>query len=244
MNLIKDIIKKDIQISLENKRFIDVSYKADKLVYALYMITNLFPDSEPIKDKIRNKSLEFLSFIFLISDKNNFAIKNKIVLKVAEIDSLLNLSFKTQLLSEMNYSVMKTAFENFLDLLSDVCDENKLFAQNFLNDFKGHSKGQDNYKRQDTEVTLKSQPEKNKNVFVEKNILKVLKDKPKASEGSERRYAILNFIKDKKEVGIKDIASVIKDTSEKTIQRELTAMVAEGVLKKEGERRWSRYSLS
>jgi len=31
--------------------------------------------------------------------------------------------------------------------------------------------------------------------------------------------------------------------SEKTIQRELQALVATGAVKKEGERRWTRYSL-
>jgi len=43
---------------------------------------------------------------------------------------------------------------------------------------------------------------------------------------------------------IKDFTKNIKDCSEKTIQRELLAMVAKGVLKKEGERRWSKYFLS
>ena len=58
-----------------------------------------------------------------------------------------------------------------------------------------------------------------------------------------RRSAILSVIKDKKEVNIKDIVSLVKDCSEKTIQRELIALLSEGVLKKVGEKRWSRYSL-
>jgi len=42
---------------------------------------------------------------------------------------------------------------------------------------------------------------------------------------------------------VKDFAKVITDISEKTIQRELLDLVQRGVIKKEGERRWSRYSL-
>ena len=59
-----------------------------------------------------------------------------------------------------------------------------------------------------------------------------------------RQGIILDIIKSKKEVMIKDISSHIKDCSEKTIQRELLAMVDAGVLKKLGEKRWSKYSLA
>ena len=60
---------------------------------------------------------------------------------------------------------------------------------------------------------------------------------------NNRRANILDIIKIKKKVTIKDISSLIKDCSEKTIQRELVALLKEGVLRKEGERRWSTYSL-
>ena len=40
-----------------------------------------------------------------------------------------------------------------------------------------------------------------------------------------------------------DIAQTIRDCSEKTIQRELIALIQGGIVKKTGERRWSKYSL-
>ncbi|MEK6878241.1 MAG: hypothetical protein AABY22_01465 [Nanoarchaeota archaeon] len=52
-----------------------------------------------------------------------------------------------------------------------------------------------------------------------------------------------SLIKRKKEIMIKDVVGLINDCSEKTIQRELLTLVDEGILKKEGERRWTRYSL-
>jgi hypothetical protein len=58
-----------------------------------------------------------------------------------------------------------------------------------------------------------------------------------------RQEIILNFIKKKNIVNIKDLFGVINNCSSKTIQRELLDMVKKNVLKKEGERRWSRYSL-
>ncbi|HET8574683.1 MAG TPA: hypothetical protein VFM02_00735 [Candidatus Paceibacterota bacterium] len=64
-----------------------------------------------------------------------------------------------------------------------------------------------------------------------------------SKEISPRREAIVNFIKKEGDVSVKDVSKVIRGLSEKTLQRELTALVSDGVLKKEGERRWSRYSL-
>jgi len=58
---------------------------------------------------------------------------------------------------------------------------------------------------------------------------------------SKRQDAILSFINERKSVGIKDIAALFSDTSEKTIQRELATLVATGKVSKRGEKRWSIY---
>lgn len=59
----------------------------------------------------------------------------------------------------------------------------------------------------------------------------------------DRREYILSVIRDKKSASIKDISTLIRDVSEKTIQRELASLVTAGVVSKHGERRWSTYSL-
>lgn len=59
----------------------------------------------------------------------------------------------------------------------------------------------------------------------------------------DRRKIILALIKQKPAITVSDIAKSIPSISEKTIQRELLAMVAENVLIKRGERRWSTYAL-
>lgn len=60
----------------------------------------------------------------------------------------------------------------------------------------------------------------------------------------DRRATILGIMQKKDKVTIRDVSHVIKDCSDKTIQRELLALVKQGVLVKEGERRWSTYSLA
>jgi hypothetical protein len=61
---------------------------------------------------------------------------------------------------------------------------------------------------------------------------------------NERQQVILGIIKEIGESSIKDISDNIKDCSEKTIQRELNTLIYDGVLKKIGERRWSKYVLA
>jgi hypothetical protein len=68
-----------------------------------------------------------------------------------------------------------------------------------------------------------------------------MSDKMSDKQPSERMSLILDFIKKNKRSSIKDIAVVVKGCSEKTIQRELMELIRLGLVRKEGERRWSVY---
>jgi len=56
-----------------------------------------------------------------------------------------------------------------------------------------------------------------------------------------RRKVLMDLLNKKDRISIKDAASAIDGCSEKTIQRELLALVRDGLAIKEGERRWSSY---
>lgn len=57
----------------------------------------------------------------------------------------------------------------------------------------------------------------------------------------DRQSKIVDFIKKNGPSSIKDLAAVVRGCSEKTIQRELTDLIDHGLLRREGERRWSKY---
>jgi predicted HTH transcriptional regulator len=81
-------------------------------------------------------------------------------------------------------------------------------------------------------------------VKIQQEKKKVVKRQIVSSNGggqSDRKRTILNLVDSKGKISIKDATSMIPGVSEKTIQRELLAMVKEGLLLKEGERRWSTY---
>ncbi|MEX0933630.1 MAG: hypothetical protein WDZ74_02635 [Candidatus Paceibacterota bacterium] len=58
---------------------------------------------------------------------------------------------------------------------------------------------------------------------------------------TNRKDIILQLVKDRKEITVKDAAREIQEFSEKTLQRELVSLVNEGVLERVGSRRWSKY---
>lgn len=61
---------------------------------------------------------------------------------------------------------------------------------------------------------------------------------------TDRSERIKTVLSAKPEATIKDIAEVITDVSEKTIQRELNSLIEKGQVIRQGERRWSKYSLA
>lgn len=63
------------------------------------------------------------------------------------------------------------------------------------------------------------------------------------SQLTDRAERIKTVLEAKPQATIKDIAEVITDVSEKTIQRELNSLIDKGQVFREGERRWSRYSV-
>lgn len=58
-----------------------------------------------------------------------------------------------------------------------------------------------------------------------------------------RQQHIIDFIKGHPASTISDIIAVVTGYSEKTVQRELINLIGQNVLRREGERRWSRYSV-
>ncbi len=73
--------------------------------------------------------------------------------------------------------------------------------------------------------------------------VKPVQNTPAPESKDDREKRILEVIRDKGIVSIKDISSVVFDVSEKTIQRTLQLLIDKGQIKKEGERRWAKYQL-
>ncbi len=238
----------------KDQSFVFVYKKTEKLATALYMVTNLFGDNEPMKWTLRTKVSNLLSFIIGFKDileSREYEFSNDVKTKVLEVVSLLEVASRSGLVSPMNFSILKGEFMNLVSSLGALRKEQQegtqfAFSKTFFevprnpqNPTVSSSNTHDTFDRSEYKTEYKVQQY-------------TIKDKmslnEEASEGNgfkktNRQSIIVNLLKKKKDLTIKDIAQVIRDCSEKTIQRELIALIDAGVLKKIGERRWSRYSL-
>lgn len=224
----------------DDSAFVFVYKKTEKLATAVYLVTNLFSDNEPLKWSLRKKVSELLTLSLSYKDifseaQNNFVYDAKT--RVLELISLLEISHKAGFVSEMNFLVLK---QEFLALISDIDTTHSSSSQEIIpKNFFEVSK--DTPKPAISAVQSRSAGDRNPGI--------VLKNKDftldtHTVKRSNRQNTILNLLKRKSNLTIKDMSEVIKDCSEKTIQRELNAFIASGVLKRVGERRWSRYSLA
>ncbi len=200
--------------------------KTEKIVSAIHLVSNFLSDKEPIKWDLRSKSLELLTQVISGSEEG----MNTSLVKVI---SLLEISFTTGLVSEMNYKILINELESV--------------AQEMRKDSLTQTIGQmmmNQVVLRDNDIVSHNQS-KGQLIMSDSVSIKKVKDNSngQVNKTHNRQDIILGLLKKNKELGIKDFVSKISDCSEKTIQRELAALVAKGTLKKEGEKRWSRYSL-
>ena len=64
------------------------------------------------------------------------------------------------------------------------------------------------------------------------------------SDLSDRTTRIKTVLDAKPEATIKDLSEIITDVSTKTIQRDLNSLIESGQVIRQGERRWSKYSIN
>jgi hypothetical protein len=162
-----------------------------------------------------------------------------------ETISLLNVARISNLISDMNHALLVKEIDNIVSLLSDRLVQNaenagyvlseaffktpSLFASGLRTEVGSRSQNDKGQKGPERESRRGSDGFKGHEDMLEKK--------------NQRQENIVGLLKGQSNLTIKDFSRVIKDCSEKTIQRELLELVARGVIKKEGERRWSRYSL-
>lgn len=234
----------------KNEAFVLAFKKTEKLASAVYMVTSLFSENEPMKWNLRKKVSEFLSFTLSYKDTTESSHADfvyKVKTDVLEIVSLLEISSRGGLVSAMNLSILKQEFMNLAEGFVSAENTSKdVFGQTIPKNFFNVSESNRPLKQvgQSRDISADSY----RVAHYASSSTDVIKDKaPKADKEdlkrSNRQNVILTMIKKKGEITIKDVSQIVKDCSEKTIQRELIAFITAGVLKKTGERRWSKYSL-
>jgi len=215
--------------------------RAERLSVAAHLITNFIPEHEPVRTQIRGKSLTLLENVLELREGFRTVGPERVNLVIAELlelTTLFEIANSAGYLSQMNVSVLQRACADLAHYLRQHEDSSESESLSLRENYFATSVSKKTPVRQDS---IKDAGDSIRQRF--------LKDKTKgqiqrATPGKKTRHdAVLTFVQEKGRVSIKDVAEAVPGYSEKTIQRELLALVARGLVRKEGERRWSTYVL-
>ena len=220
--------------------------KTEKLVTALYMITDCMDTDDALKVKLRELGVELLSDMYKLSnlsplDKHNHISSS--LSHIYEVLSFIEIAYTIGFISEMNTAILKKEFMILIGELENHQKKDKHFT--FVLDDKMFSIRQDLVENIKDKRTLSNSVSfiNNKSPLQTFKSNKLNSLTTSLTNKKDRTEKILNLIKEKKDISIKDISSSFINCSEKTVQRELNSLVSSGQIKKIGAKRWSRYQL-
>jgi hypothetical protein len=222
----------------------DIQKKTEKIASAAYLVTGYFDDKEPLKWKLRTLSSELVSKSLYQKDISNI---------LREVLSLFTVAKNAGLVTEMNHGIISRELEKLLE--ADASDS---VAALF------YPVGQ-TVESEPARISEANEPRETAQTIKDRSYPALIAERPMpraerreeepkeknlkefgavAIKKNSRQSVIIGLLKRKKEIMIRDVSPLIEGVSEKTIQRELLTMVSQGILKKMGEKRWSRYTLA
>ncbi len=243
---------------IKDKQVSFVIRKSERIVYGIYMLSRFIPQEESLSSDLKKTSHHLLETVskFVSTTGITESEIDRTHAHLQYLSSLLSLAFISGYVSSSNIEIIKSEI-NYLH--KHVEELSTRFASetgqlHFKSDLfvVGQSRAS---KHPDDKMSFvkdtPSQVDQNMSFNKSKPHIKtqttsLVKPKPTPSinAGKDTRESrVLDVIRDKRTVSIKDISSVIFDVSEKTIQRTLQLMIDKGQIKKEGERRWAKYQL-
>ena len=235
-SIFNTIFEKDI-------RRVFIYKKAERLAKALHLIAPAFAESVSLKNRIDAIAIGLIDAAVLAPSVARMALSRELL----ALSSVLSIARTGGLLSVMNTELISREAHILLQEVA-VYEEPRLF----LDDAPTLSSIAKNAQKKDAEQsapgtrvgqTQSRHMMRGAQAVSYKGHSKDIKDKVHAPI-KDRQEAVLSVIRNKGKASIKDISTMIRGVSEKTIQRELGALIESGLVMKQGERRWSVYSLA
>lgn len=229
----------------------ELQRKLFELTLAVYRVTDFFPQGEALRKHLREKANE----IFGLASEYGYSpdSEREAVMVLAKIESIRgyigiarSLRFVRPInltVLEREYDVLAGFFVGELNMLKQEADEAIARAEKSevlptWHDFAGkpHQKSERDKKSDKVIHPMSNMSDKTKDVKT--------KADEDAGEITKRQKKILEYIRKVAQAKISDFYVFFTDISSKTIQRDLQDLVGKNILKKEGNKRWTVYSLN
>lgn len=228
--------------------------KSERLAKAIHLVAPAFREAPSLRDRIDKVAVSLVDASITPTAKARETLSRELL----ALSSILSIARTGEMLSEMNAEIISKEAQ---DLLLEIAsyEEPRVFLDNVpsLAELSREAeKAQANAKTDESNKWLNrglvsKSLTRSPSSFVKKTGVSS-KRNPKGHKGqvkdtvekTSRRDAIVSVVRAKGSAYIKDVSTVIRNVSEKTVQRELASLVNDGVLVRTGSRRWTSYSLA
>ncbi|HRH24536.1 MAG TPA: hypothetical protein PK109_03025 [Candidatus Paceibacterota bacterium] len=229
--IFSNVFEKDI-------RRVYIYKKSERIAKAIHMISPAFKDSKALRDRVQRVSIEIIDASILPPAES----KDILARELLTLGSVLRMARAAGILSPMNADIIMREAHNLLQEVSSY--EEPKVALDEVPTLAALAKSVPSR----AEVSpMPIRPMRTSGTNTAPVSYKGQADKGHNGDKKDkngRRDAILSILKSKGPSYIKDLSILIREVSEKTIQRELQALVAEGKVTRTGERRWTTYTLA
>ena len=228
-SIFNNIFEKDI-------RRVFIYKKAERLAKALHLIAPAFSESVSLRNRIDAIAIGLVDAAVLPPGIARMALSRELL----SLSSMLSIARTGGLLSVMNAELIAREAHVLLQEVA-VYEEPRLFLEDAPT-LSGIAKSALKREPAASAIAPKRTASVPRTTQAHKGHTKDSSSAP--AHIKDRQEAVLSVIRTKGSVSIKDISTLIRGVSEKTIQRELSALVESGTVVKRGQRRWSTYSLA
>lgn len=229
-SIFTNVFEKDI-------RRVFIYKKAERLAKAIHLITPAFTESVSLRNRIDAIAVGLIDAAILSRGAARSALSRELL----ALSSVLSIARTSGVLSPMNAELIAREAHMLLHEVA-AYEEPRLSLEEAptLSDIAKNALSRVAPK------ALNPAPERQSPQLASPFRKGHIKDMEHISDSpiKDRRDAVLSVIRNKKTASIKDISTLIRGVSEKTIQRELSTLIGLGMVLKQGERRWSTYSLA
>lgn len=213
--------------------------KTERLSIAIHILTSHLSDREPLREELRRSSLRLVTDTRALTESlyGEAIDPEHLAVLVDDVISGLYVARGAKLISEANGQVLEREYLELRKYFSqDRLTRSELIDVSSLS---VPSKPTSYTPSHDIDSTPAPAGDKNPkgHQLIDKKVMSV-----NTSTFASRKETILGIVKPGNVYSLGDVAAALPQVSEKTVQRDLLSLVEQGVLKKTGERRWSRYS--
>lgn len=221
------------ELIYDKEYYTNVFKKTEKIVASLFFLLDIQRSSPVIEKDILSRELERISTQLLEASSKLLVLSRQ----MAETHSLEYTRLLIHVGALLESAMASNRIErSYGSMISHEIDLLLRFFDQFM-----HSTTKNSFERfglgvvQNENIRVVSPRSRRGVPPTEENQNEIVRD---------RKDRIRDVLRNKGQVSIKDISDIIRDVSEKSIQRDLNFMIENGEVLRTGKKRWSLYALS